>query len=169
MTTVTGTENIGSSLTISKSFFVLFSQNVPRQSNSMCFSRRFIVLINRVIEVGFDCTVKRNDQQTGWTQEPILTWEATGDQVPEAIGSEKLGPSTKNEINIQVKFPPDVVNTTTVTAWVKGKIESPARFSATVNNKDYKGFECTVRRMDRDDGWSQDPTLFWHYNWYPLE
>ncbi|CAK8674663.1 unnamed protein product [Clavelina lepadiformis] len=182
MTTVTGTESIGSSLTISKSLFVFFPKmflDKPTLSasaeGSASFPDRFIVLINRVYDVGFDCTVKRNDQQTGWAQDPTLTWEATGIQVPEATGSVKVGSSTKNEKSLRVKFEKVILPRTPVIAWVKGDTEFPDRFSVSVNIEDpeegekFNGFECTVRRKDTDSGWSQDPTLYWNSVFLPFE
>ncbi|XP_076822538.1 uncharacterized protein LOC143468936 [Clavelina lepadiformis] len=166
-----GTVSIGSSLTISKSLFVPFPImfiNTPALSvvaeGSFTFPDRFSVLINKVDGVGFDCTVKRYDQQTGWAQDPTLTWEATGEQVPEVTGSLIVGSSTTNEKTLRVKFDITFARRTPVVAWVVGDVEFPDRFSATVRMQNIEGFECTVRKTDGDGGWGQSPTLYWNSN-----
>ncbi|CAK8695645.1 unnamed protein product [Clavelina lepadiformis] len=172
MPTEKGSVNFGSSRTISKSMWIDFPTiffKTPTVSASakgqIRYPDQFNVIINRVDPDGFDCTVKRYDQKLGWDQDLSLQWEATGDEVPEATGSQNIGSSSENKKVVKVNFPKVFAKRTPVVAWVKGDYcdgQIPDRYRLEITHQNNDGFQCIVQRMDSNSGWGQDLTLFWH-------
>ncbi|CAK8674628.1 unnamed protein product [Clavelina lepadiformis] len=120
----------------------------------------FNVEINKVYTYGFDVSVTRSDR-FGWKQHPDLYWtvrESESDPSNEQIA---IGGSKSNTKSSRVQFPTPYVLPPEVTARVEGEASYNDRFSVAISNVDEDGFDFTVRRLDQNKGWKQNPKLYW--------
>ncbi|CAK8673234.1 unnamed protein product [Clavelina lepadiformis] len=114
-------------------------------------------------EQGFGFVVKRTDIPTsGWGQSPTLTWVAVGDEQAAPTGSQSIGSSEFENLQVRVNFMNSLENVPKVYAWVRGLFQYQETFNVFGIKADVNGFSCTVKRTDKSHGWAQNPTIYYN-------
>ncbi|CAK8673274.1 unnamed protein product [Clavelina lepadiformis] len=137
--------------------------NSPSPLNLLPRTYKFQVQSVVADEQGFDFVVKRTDNPTsGWGQSPTLTWVAVGDEQAAPTGSQNIGSSEFENLQVRVNFMNSLQKVPKVYAWVRGSFQYQDTFKVFGIKADVNGFSCTVKRTDKSHGWGQNPTIYYN-------
>ncbi|CAK8673232.1 unnamed protein product [Clavelina lepadiformis] len=149
------------SLTMTLTFGIPFITAPIVTANVVGLNARYAVQGVNSSPFTFVVTVTRTDSPDGWTKSPMLIWKAIGPEVPDPKGFQEIGESDYVTANVTVNFPEPFDVAPNIFAWVMGTFANQTTYSAQMISVNKSGFQCTVRRTDKNAGWKENPVLLW--------